>query len=284
MFEEQIAAEVGQTLAASEDPNWHTEAADYITAYGTENAVQEYLSLVGAAKAAVSIPVIASINCTTSKGWGKFARQVEAAGADALELNIFVSPADMERSGHDNEKVYVDVLDEVNRQVSLPVALKIGYFFSSIGQMALKLADKGADGLVMFNRFYAPDVDIDRFQVVPGPALSVPEEMSLTLRTIAQLAGRVPCDLAASTGIHDGAAVIKQLLVGAQVVQVASALYRHRPEYITAMLDEVKVWMTAKDFTRLDDFRGKMNQRAWPDGSAYDRVQFMKRTVHADQY
>ena len=283
VFEEQIAARVKQTLDVSEDPNWHPEAAEYISAYGTENAVNEYLRLVEGAKKAVSIPVIPSVNCTTSQGWSKFARQVESAGADALELNIFVSPTDPERSSQANEQVYLDVVAEVNQQVSIPVALKIGYFFSSIAQMALRLADKGADGLVLFNRFYAPDLDIDRFQVVHGPALSAPEEMHLTLRTVAQLSGRVDCDLAATTGIHDGTAVIKQLLVGAQVVQVASVLYRHRVEHIAVMLDEIRAWMTAKEFTKLDDFRGKMNQKVWPDGSAYDRVQFMKRTVNADQ-
>ena len=284
MFEEQIEAEVGQTMAASENPNWHPEAAEYISAYGTENAVGEYLKLVEQAKAVADIPVIPSINCVTPRGWGKFARQVEAAGADALELNIFVPTSDPDSTSADNEATYLRVLDEVNKQVSIPVALKLGYFFSSIAQMMRILDDRGADGLVLFNRFYAPDIDIDRFQVVAGPALSVPEEMSLTLRAVAQLSGKLKCDIAATTGIHDGTAVIKQLLVGASVVQVASALYRHRVEYIAKMIDEVRAWMAVKGYTKLDDFRGKMNKDAWPDGKAYDRVQFMKRTVNADQY
>ncbi len=284
MFEEQIEAEVGQMMAASEDPNWHPEAAEYISAYGTENAVGEYLKLIEKAKAAVSVPVIPSVNCVTPRGWGKFARQVEAAGADALELNIFVPTSDPDSTSADNEATYLRVLAEVNKQVSIPVALKMGYFFSSIAQMMRKLDAGGADGLVLFNRFYAPDIDIDRFQVVAGPALSVPEEMALTLRAVAQLSGKLKCDLAATTGIHDGAAVVKQLLVGATVVQVASSLYRNRIPHITTMLDEVRAWMVAKNYTKLDDFRGKMNKDAWPDGSAYDRVQFMKRTVNADQY
>jgi dihydroorotate dehydrogenase (fumarate) len=284
MFEEQIAAEVGQVMAASESPTWHPEAAEYISAYGTQNAVGAYLKLVEQAKAAVSIPVIPSIHCATSVGWSKFARQVEAAGADALELNVFVTPSDPECTSGDNEAVYLHVLDEVNKQVSIPVALKVGYFFSSIAQMLRKLDDRGADGLVLFNRFYAPDLDIERFQVVPGPAFSAPEEMHLTLRTVAQLSGKVKCDIAASTGIHDGKSVIKQLLVGAKAVQVASALYRHRVTHVATMLDEIRAWMTSKNYTKLDDFRGKMKQDAWPDGAAYDRVQFMKRTVNADDY
>jgi dihydroorotate dehydrogenase (fumarate) len=271
-------------MAASESPTWHPEAAEYISAYGTENAVGEYLKLIEKARAAVSIPVIPSIHCATARGWGKFARQVEAAGADALELNVFVTPSDPECTSADNEAVYLHVLHEVNQQVSIPVALKVGYFFSSIAQMMRKLDERGADGLVLFNRFYAPDIDVDRFQVVPGPAFSAPEEMHLTLRTVAQLSGLVSCDIAASTGIHDGKAVIKQLLVGAKVVQVASALYRHRIPYLGTMLDEVRAWMAGKNYAKLDDFRGKMKQKAWPDGAAYDRVQFMKRTVNADQY
>jgi dihydroorotate dehydrogenase (fumarate) len=284
VFEEQIAAEVGQLVDAAEDPFWHAEAADYIATYGAENAVNDYLALIKGCKQAATIPVIASINCSTAKGWSKFAQQVEQAGADALELNIFVPPSDPERTGADVEKVYFDVLAEVKKSVSIPVALKVGSFFSSLGQMLVKLSTRGADGLVLFNRFYAPDIDIDRFQVVAGPALSSAEEMSLTLRAVAQLSGWVEGDIAATTGIQDGKGVIKQLLVGATVVQVASTLYRNRVDYIATMLDEVRAWMREKNFTRLENFRGKMNQRAWPEGAAYDRVQFMKRSVHADQY
>jgi dihydroorotate dehydrogenase (fumarate) len=283
LFEEQIAAEVGQMVAASEQPYDHSEAYQYISAYGTENAVSEYLKLIEGAKQAVAIPVIPSIHCASAAGWTKFARQVEAAGADALELNIFVPPATVERTGAGNEQIYLDVLGEVKRQVSIPIALKIGYFFSSLHEMAQKLCSRGADGLVLFNRFYPTDLDIDRFEVIPGPAFSVPEEMHLTLRAVAQLAGKIPCDLAATTGVHDGAGVIKQLLVGATVVQVASVLYRHRIEHLETLVAELRAWMAAKDFERLDAFRGKMKQQSWPDGSAYDRVQFMKRTLAGER-
>jgi len=283
LFEEQIAAEVGQVQAASEHPYYHPEAAEYIAAYGTENAVGEYLRLIEAAKQTVGIPVIASINCATGKGWVKFARQIEAAGADALELNVFVPPAVRDRTGAQNEKVYFEILAAVRKQVSLPIAMKLGPFFSSISDMATRLCGKGAAGVVLFNRFYAPDLDIETFQVTPGPALSAPEEMHLTLRTVAQLAGTFPGDIAASTGIHDGAAVVKQLLAGATVVQVASALYRHQVAYLATMHADLRAWMVRKHFKSVDAFRAKMKQEGWPDGAAYDRVQFMKRTVEAER-
>ncbi len=283
LFEEQIAAEVGQVLAASEQPYEHSEAYQYISAYGTENAVGEYLKLIDGAKRAVGIPVIPSIHCATPSGWSKFARQAEAAGADALELNVFVPPATEGSTGQRNEQVYFDVLAEVKKQVAIPVALKIGYFFSSIYEMAAKLCSRGADGLVLFNRFYPTDVDIEKFEVVPGPALSVPEETHLTLRAVAQLAGKIDGDIAATTGIHDGAAVVKQLLAGATVVQVASVLYRHRIDHLAIMVAELRAWMARKRFERLDAFRGKMKQQSWPDAAAYDRVQFMKRTLKGER-
>ncbi|HOX24227.1 MAG TPA: dihydroorotate dehydrogenase-like protein [Candidatus Krumholzibacteria bacterium] len=283
LFEEQIAAEVGRIQAESEHPYYHPEAAEYIAAYGTENAVSEYLRLIETAKGAVAIPVIASISCATPKGWVKFARQIEAAGADALELNVFVPPAVRDRTGAQNEKVYFDVLAAVRKQVSLPIAMKLGPYFSSISDTVTRLCARGAAGVVLFNRFYAPDLDIENFQVVAGPALSAPEEMHLTLRTVAQLAGTFEGDLAASTGIHDGAAVVKQLLAGATVVQVASALYRHQVGYLATMHADLRGWMARKHFASVGAFRAKMKQQGWPDGEAYDRVQFMKRSLEAER-
>lgn len=283
LFEEQITAEVGQVLAASQQAYDHPEAREYITTYGTENAVGEYLKLIEGAKRAVMIPVIPSIHCATPGGWTKFARQVESAGADALELNVFVPPTDPRHTGRSNEQVYLDVLAEVKKQVSIPVALKIGYFFSSLHEVAVNLCAAGADGLVLFNRFYPTDLDIEKFEVVPGPAFSVPEEMHLTLRAVAQLAGRLEGDIAATTGVHDGAGVVKMLLAGAAVVQVASVLYQRRVEHLSSMNAELRAWMERQGFERLDKFCGKMRQQTWPDGAAYDRVQFMKRTLGSDK-
>ena len=279
LFQEQIMAEADRVIAASESTHHHSAAADYISGYEAENAVGEYLRLIEGAKQAVSIPVIPSIHCASSAGWVDFARRAESAGADALELNIFVSPADPVHTGADNEKVYLDVLAAVKKQVSIPVALKVGSFFSSLAESLTRLGIRGADGLVLFNRFYQPDLDIDNFQVVAGPPLSTPEEIGLPLRTIAQLSGNMPCDLCASTGIVDGAGAIKMLLVGAAAVQAVSVFYREGIERLGGMNDEIRAWMAAHDFETIDRFRGKMRQEGWPHGAAYDRVQFMRRTV-----
>jgi len=281
LFEEQIAAEVAHEMAASETPNWHTEAADYISAYGAENAVGDYLRLIEAAKKAVKVPVIPSIHCVTSRNWPAYARRMESAGADAIELNVFVSPTDPRLSARQIEDIYRDVLAAVKKEVSLPVSLKVGHFFTSFSETLGDLVRRGADGLVLFNRFYAPDIDIERLQVVAGPAFSAPEEMNLTLRAVAQLSGQLRCDLAASTGIHDGGAVIKQLLAGAQVVQVASTLYRNGVDQIRMINGEIRTWMQARDLKNIEGFRGRMSHDAWPGGSAYDRVQFMKRSVES---
>ncbi len=281
LFEEQIAAEVKQEVAASEMPNWHTEAAEYISAYGTENAVGEYLRLIEASRKAVQIPVIPSIHCVSSQNWPAYARRMESAGADAIELNVFVSPVDPRLGARQIEDIYREVLAAVKTQVSIPVALKVGSFFTSLSETLGDLDRRGADGLVLFNRFYPADIDIERLQVVAGPAFSAPEEMHLTLRAVAQLAGRLDCDVAASTGNHDGAAVIKQLLAGAQVVQVASTLYHNGVDQLRVINDAIRAWMERRELKSVDAFRGRMNHDAWPGGSAYDRVQFMKRSVEA---
>jgi len=279
LFEEQITAQVGALVDASEAHYWHAEAAEYIQSYGRQNAVSEYLALIREAKAATDIPVIASVHCVSAEQWTTFARQIEQAGADALELNVFVMPSDRRRSARETEQVYFDILARVREQVSLPVALKIGFFFSNLSQMIYRLGQSGASGLVLFNRFFQPDIDIDKFELLPAPYLSTPEESHLPLRWIALMSGEVTCDLAATTGIHDGAAVVKQLLAGAQVVQVASTLYKHGLERIGAMRDELAAWMERYDFARLDDFRGRLSQRSAEDPAAYERVQFMKLSV-----
>jgi len=279
LFEEQITAEVGKVLQAAETPNWHAEAAEYITGYGHENAVGEYLRLIEAAKQAVAIPVIPSIHCVSAHQWPTFAKRVEAAGADALELNVFVLPTDPRRDGRENEQLYVDVLDEVKKTVSLPVALKISPFFSSLVGMVSRLSRHGADGVVMFNRFFQPDLDLERLQLAAGPFFSTPQEMYLPLRSVAQLAGKVECDLAATTGIHDGAAVVKMLLAGAAAVQVASSLYKNGIEHLTAMRDEVTGWMQRHEIGEVRKIRGRMSQDVWRDPTAFDRVQFMKQTA-----
>ncbi len=279
IFEEQITSEVEKLIDKSQGGSWHPEAAEYISSYGHENAVGTYLETITDAKKAVSIPLIASIHCVTAGAWTDFAERAEQAGADALELNVFVMPSDPRMSSADNEQVYFDIVDAVKSKVKIPIALKIGFFFSSLAQMIDRLGKSGIAGLVLFNRFYNPGFDIENFKLKPANIFSTPDEYYRTLRWISIVSGTVGCDLAAATGIHDGETAIKQILAGANAVQVCSALYNNGVEEIGKMHQEISAWMERHEFNSLDDFRGKMSQSASTNPAGYIRVQFMKTSV-----
>jgi len=276
IFEEQITAEVDGVVAAGETPYAHTEAADYIRNYGRENAVRGFIELISNAKKELSIPVIASVHCISAGGWTDFATRVEQAGADAIELNIFVLPSDVERDGRSYEQVYFDVLGAVKSRVNIPVALKIGQRFSALAHTAHGLAGSGADALVMFNRFARFDFDINEMEMVHANFLSEPGEMLVPLRWIAILSDEVPCDLVATTGVHDGKGVVKMLLAGAAAVEICSVLYQHGVTRIGPILDELSAWMDEHGFASIADFKGKMSQESSSDPAGYERVQFMK--------
>lgn len=276
IFEEQIDAEGGKLAGSGEGAVYRLEAEEYLARYGREEAVGPYLELIREAKRAVPIPVIASIHCVSSGAWTDFAARVEDAGADGLELNVFVLPADPGRGGAENEKVYFDVASAVTRRVSIPVALKIGPYFSGLAQTLVKLSRSGIRGLVLFNRFFPIDFDLETRELVPGVIYSTPAEMQLSLRWISILSGRVQCDLAATTGVHDGAAVVKQLLAGASAVEVCSALYQNGVEHLTTMVRELGEWMERGGFERIAQFRGSLSQKDVRNPAAYERVQFMR--------
>ncbi|MBN2564910.1 MAG: dihydroorotate dehydrogenase-like protein [Candidatus Eisenbacteria bacterium] len=279
IFEEQITAEVQRIRDASGTSYWHPEAEEYIREYGRHHAAEAYIDLIKACKDAVSIPVIASIHCVSAGGWTEFAHKVEHAGADALELNVYVLPSDPRRDGRENEQVYFDVVDSVRSVSKIPLALKIGPSFSSISNMCIALGASDIQALVLFNRFHQFDFDIENMKMVAAPHLSSPEEMTLPLRWISILAGRVDCDLAATTGVHDGAAVVKQLLAGANAVQVCSSLYKHGIAHVGTIIEELLEWMDRHGRSSVDEFRGKMSQDASSDPASYERVQFMKGSV-----
>jgi len=250
------------------------EYYDYVV---REENLKKYVTLIEAASKAVSIPVIASINCfLQSVEWLSYAKQLESAGADALELNMFFPPTDFQQNRVDREGIYFKVTEAVTQSLSIPTALKISHYFTDLGPMIQRLSQTGIGGLVLFNRYFSPDIDIDKFEVANTFVFSTPSDLAMSLRWIAIMAEKVDCDLVASTGIHDGDAVIKQLLAGADAVQVASCLYQHGVEYIGAMLARLESWMSRKRFTRIDSFRGKMSQDKSADPSIYERVQFMK--------
>jgi dihydroorotate dehydrogenase (fumarate) len=276
IFEEEIAFEYEDILKEAESKGYNLDQFDYYDYKIKEDNLSKYTTLISESKKSVSIPVIASVNCVYSHEWLAFAAQLEKAGADALELNMFFLPSDFERTSEEKEKVYFEIVDQVQKAVAIPIALKISYYFSNLGPMIQKLSNTGISGLVLFNRFFSPDFDIDKFEVKSSNVFSAPSDLPISLRWIAIMAERVNCDLAASTGVHDGAAVIKQILAGANAVQVASALYKHGKEHIGVMLKTVEEWMQKKGYSQLSDFRGKMSQAKSSNPAAYERAQFMK--------
>jgi dihydroorotate dehydrogenase (fumarate) len=276
IFEEEIAFEYEDILKEAESKGYNLEQFDYYDYKIKEDNLSKYTTLISESKQSVSIPVIASVNCVYSHEWLAFAAQLEKAGADALELNMFFLPSDFERTSEEKEKVYFEIVEQVQKAVTIPIALKISYYFSNLGPMIQKLSNTGISGLVLFNRFFSPDFDIDKFEVKSSNVFSTPSELAISLRWVAIMAERVNCDLAASTGVHDGAAVIKQILAGANAVQVASALYKHGKEHIGVMIRSVEEWMQNKGYSQLSDFRGKMSQAKSSNPAAYERAQFMK--------
>lgn len=281
LFEEEIIAEMEEAMHRMTSRQFiYPETFDYMDEEPDEDTVRKYLRLVKESKSSVHIPVIASINCVTSQKWTYFAKEIQDAGADALELNLFILPTDFERSAADNEKLYFDIVNEVLKVVTIPVLLKISYYSSNLGQMIQKLSVTGIKGLTLFNRFYSPDFNLETYQVVSTNVLSNPNDLAISLRWIAVMSERVSCDLAASTGVHEGEAAIKQLLAGANAVQVVSTLYRHGVIYIGQMLEDIKKWMEHEGYNKIDDFRGKMSQSKSSNPASYERVQFMKSFRH----
>lgn len=281
LFEEEIIAEMEEAMHRMTSRQFiYPETFDYMDEEPEEDSVRKYLRLISESKSAVHIPVIASVNCVTSQKWTYFAKEIQDAGADALELNLFILPTDFERTAAENEKLYFDIVEEVKKVVNIPILLKVSYYASNLGQMLQKLSKTGIAGLTLFNRFYSPDFNLETYQVVSTNVLSQPSDLSISLRWIAVMADRVECDLAASTGVHDGEAMIKQILAGANAVQVVSTFYRHGVEHIRAMLDEMTRWMDHEGYEKLDDFRGKMCQSKSSNPAAFERVQFLKNFRH----
>lgn len=235
-----------------------------------------YLELIRRAKETVDIPVIASLNGVTDAGWTRFAHDAQQAGADAIELNIFYIPADLAVSGRQVEQRYVDVVLAVRSSVRIPVSVKVCPFFSAMGEMARRLVVAGADGLVLFNRFYQPDIDLDRLAVLPALELSRPAEARLPLLWIALLRGRLPADLAATTGVESTDEVVKYLLAGADTVMTASAVLRHGPEHITQLVRGLHEWLDRRGYDSLARIRGLLAHRTIADPDTYERMNYIK--------
>lgn len=278
LFEEQVIADMKREKQYS-TAAWHPEALDYVEGMGIELGPREYLRVIREAKKAVSIPVIASLNCVSPAVWADYAKQMTREGADAIELNIAFMPSSPKRSGDDIERAYFDTLADATAGIDVPIAVKIGPYFSSIASMALALSRRGIDALVLFNRFYQIDIDIEKIELSSKITLSSPKEISLPLRWISLLSGRVECDIAASTGIHDTAGVIKMLLAGATVTQLCSTLYLNGLDHIKLILDNLDTWMKEHEFEDIASMRGKLSSMNSENPELYERIQYIKAHV-----
>ncbi len=278
LFEEQI--------------RYENESFDYLSEAGTESFAESlsyfpsagdfrvgpdaYLELIRGAKAAVQVPVIASLNGVTSSGWIDYAKEMQAAGADAIELNIYYIPANVSTSGREVEQRYEDVIRAVRGSVSIPIAVKLSPFFSSMGEMATRFVMAGANGLVLFNRFYQPDFDLDELEVVPDLELSSASEIRLPLLWIAVLHGHLNCSLAATRGVQTGLEVIKYVMAGADAVMTTSALLRNGAGHLTTLLKGMTDWMEKREYESVTQMKGSMSQQKVADPSAFERANYIK--------
>ena len=274
LFEEQILMD--SRSYGQEGGDVYGEADDYIRGYVRENSIGEYLALIGSAKRQVDIPVIASVNCVNAGEWVGFAEKIAGAGADALEVNVFMMPSDLNMRSEDIERVYFQIAEKLLRAVRIPVAMKIGAHFSGMAHMIVNLSLSGISGLVLFNRFYSPDIDLETLEMTSSSVFSNAADISAPLRWIGMLSGKAGCDMVASTGVHDGYGIAKVILAGAQCAQVATALYQHGMEFIPVMLDQLDGWMRKKRFTSVDGMRGRLRMEKIQDPSAYERAQFIR--------
>ena len=278
LFEEQLVHEASEV--------------DHYLHYGTESFAEalsyfpraeeynlgpdEYIELIRTAKKALAIPVIGSLNGISTGGWISYAQKIAEAGADALELNVYYIPTDPLLSAAQVEQRYIDVLEAVKRSVSIPVAIKLGPFFSSLSNVAHRLDAAGADGLVLFNRFYQPDIDLENLEVTPNVILSTPQALRVPLRWIAILHGRVKASLAGTGGIHTAEDVLKILMAGADVAMMCSALLKHGPGHVATVLEDLVRWMTEKEYESVSQMKGSMSHRSVADPAAFERANYMK--------
>jgi dihydroorotate dehydrogenase (fumarate) len=282
LFEEQLKQdrlELHQNLqqgteSFAEALSYFPEADEY------KLGPEEYLKHIAAAKKATRIPIIASLNGSSAGGWTEYAKQIQKAGADAIELNIYYIPTDMNLTGTEVEMTYLDILKSVKANVSIPVAVKLSPFFSNFANMAKRLDQAGADGLVLFNRFYQPDIELESLEVKPNILLSTPMAMRLPLRWIALLHGKLKASLAATSGIHRASDALKMLMVGADVTMLCSTVIRHGIPQIAMIERELTDWLNEHEYESVKQLKGSLSQKNCPEPAAFERAQYMKAITH----
>lgn len=274
LFEEQINFDIHKSL----DKNTvdYTETYDYVGNFIKDKTLDDYLTLIEESKKVTDIPIIASINCISPDHWVKFAEKIESAGADAIELNVSILPFDENLSCEVNEKHYFTILKNVRKHTKLPIALKMSYYSSGLAKLIKRLSwTHDVDGFVLFNRYYCPDIDIDNLSLTTTNIFSDSHEIATSLRWIALMYGKIETDLIASTGNHTGEDVVKQILAGANAVQIASVLYKKGPAEVKNILASLESWMDKNGHKNIDDFKGRMSSKI-SGHKAFERVQFMK--------
>ncbi|MEP7144655.1 MAG: dihydroorotate dehydrogenase-like protein [Ferruginibacter sp.] len=278
LFEEQIRKEESMFKGVmSETTNSFPEALDYFPDLGDFNiGTDEYLENIRKAKERVDIPIIASLNGTTNEGWIDYSKQMEQAGADGIEVNIFFLPGDMTMSSAEVEHRYLNIIDSIKRAVKIPVAVKLNPYFSALGNMAVRMKKAGADALVLFNRFYQPDFDIDEMVIKTDLNFSESNEIRLPLLWIGLLYGKLNLSLAATTGVQTATEVIKYILAGADVVMTASSLYKNGIPYLKTLNRDLQEWMQKMGFDSIESFKGSMNEQYIPDPVAYERTNYIR--------
>jgi dihydroorotate dehydrogenase (fumarate) len=278
IFEEQITHEVGELQHyLNKGSESYAESLSYFPHVTDFNlGPEEYLTHIYRAKKAVQIPVIASLNAHTQGGWVTFAKQIQQAGADALELNVYFMATNPDMDARNIEDAYINILQEVKSVVTIPVAIKIGPYFSALANMAKRLDQAGADGLVLFNRFYQPDIDLEELTVVPNLSLSSSYDMRLPLRWIAVLYGHVKASMAATTGIHTSEDVVKMIMSGADVTMLCSVLLQHGPGHVKVILKGIEQWIKEHEYTSIAQMKGSMSQKSCVNPETFERANYMK--------
>ncbi len=283
IFEEQIELDGESAADVSDSYLVHADAYNFMKSASMERQIDAYLTLLEDAKQALGIPVIASINCKQNGSWIEYAKRFEACGADAIELNHYVVAADVEVEGEAIEKEYFSLVKAARKQLKLPISLKMGPSFSSLANMLRRFDELNINGVVLFNRFYSPDIDINTLRLVPAQMLSSKDEYALSLRWTALMSEEVRYDICASTGIYSGSTVIKQLLAGAKAVQLCSVLLKQGLISVAKMEEELVQWMDSHSYSKIADFNGKLAQEQMSDPATWERVQYMKSILDAQK-
>ncbi|RKX97438.1 MAG: diguanylate cyclase [Spirochaetes bacterium] len=277
LFEEQILAGIAHETRKGGVVYGQADIDDYIAFYERKHSINDYMDLIRDAKKAVSIPVIASINAASDKEWQAICVDLDKAGADALQLNLFVSPFDVSVAGEGIEETYVSIVRKVKTLTSLPLSVKIGPYFTNIGNLVSRLSEAGAEAVVLFNRYASPDMDVQKMSIKSAPARSDETEYRSSLRWTALLSPLVKTDFAGATGIYDAITAVKFLLAGAKVVEVVSTVYKNGEKRIREMNEGISMWMDEKSFISINDFLGKLSADNSADTAGLERVQYMKK-------